>query len=111
MGAFRPNVAAPVDKFALPFEQMILPARNLKEQNWNSYRVYKNATEFVTVEGEAAYEAIAKSGVAKPLRVVRTMKEVGDILTSIDLLEQTEGAKPDVEKVPDNGIIAPPSVA
>ena len=95
----------------LAFGSIVLPARHLKEQNWNTYRVYKNEKEFVTIEGEAAYDAIAKSGIPKPLRVIRAMKELGDVLTDVELLAQTDiTPKPPME-IPKSGVIPPPAPA
>ena len=113
MGVFHPIITSSMEKIVLPFGEITLPARHLKEQNWNSYRIYKSETEFVTIEGEAAYDAIAKSGVPNPLRVVRAMKELGDVLTSVQLLEQTDNIQAVVEEVSksSSGIIAPPAVA
>lgn len=110
MQAFRAPVQEVREAVVLPFAPIHLPHKNLKEQNWNSYRVYKNAKEFVTVEGEAAYDAIAKSGVEHPVKVVRTMKELSDVLSTRFFQEQMEGvaAEKGVVTVPKSGIIDPP---
>ena len=109
--ALHPATGLGTEKPNLPFDDMPLPARLLKEQNWNSYRVYKNEKEFVTIEGEAAYDAIAKSGIPKPFRVVRTMKELGDVLTSVELLEKTDHGTAALAEIPKSGLIPPPTVA
>lgn len=93
-----------------PFTEIVLPERHLKETNWNNYHIYKNATEFVKVEADAAYEAIAKSGIARPFKVVRAMKEVGDVLTVNNMAEQLEATQVKPEELPKNSIIEPPSV-
>jgi hypothetical protein len=93
-----------------PFEQITLPERHLKETNWNNYNIYKSASEFITVEAEAAYEAIAKSGILRPFKVVRAMKEVGDVLTAQNMAETLQvDIKEKQDKVPENGIIDPPN--
>lgn len=90
------------------FSEIALPERCLKETNWNNYHIYKNATEFVKVEADAAYEAIAKSGIARPFKVVRAMKEVGDVLTVQNMAEQLEVIHEKQEEFPKNSIIEPP---
>lgn len=94
-----------------PFAEIVLPERCLKETNWNNYHIYKNATEFVKIEADAAYEAIAKSGIARPFKVVRAMKEVGSVLTAQNMAEQLEVSHERHEEIPSNSIIDPPSVA
>jgi hypothetical protein len=91
-----------------PFAEIVLPERQLKETNWNNYHIYKNATEFVKVEADAVYEAIAKSGIARPFKVVRAMKEVGSVLTVENMAEQLEASHSKHEELPKNSIIAPP---
>lgn len=94
-----------------PFAEIVLPERCLKETNWNNYHIYKNAKEFVKVEADAAYEAIAKSGIARPFKVIRAMKEVGDVLTVSNMAEQLQVSHDKPEEIPRNSIIEPPSVA
>ncbi len=92
-----------------PFDSIPLPERHLKETNWNNYHIYSSPTEFVKVEANAAYEAIAKSGITRPLKVIRAMKEVGDILTFKNMAETLEAdVKEQPEKLAENGIIEPP---
>lgn len=83
----------------MEFEPIILPLRVISEEAVQGYRVYKNPTEFVTVDAAMAAEAIEKSGVSNPFRVVRAELEVSDVLgpellKSIDkpLSQSTEGA-------------------
>jgi hypothetical protein len=108
--AYMQAVEARVTKPEKPFAEILLPERCLKETNWNNYHIYKNATEFVKVEADAAYEAIAKSGIARPFKVVRAMKEVGSVLTVNNMAEQLHAIHDKPEEIPQNSIIAPPSV-
>lgn len=92
------------------FLEVTLPVRHLKERNWNSYRVYSSRDEFVEVEGEAVYDALAKSGVRRPYKIIRSMRELGSVLTQKFFTD--EGADPVIaapSEVPQSGIIAPPT--
>jgi hypothetical protein len=109
--AYMQAMEARVAKPEKPFAEILLPERQLKETNWNNYYIYKNATEFVKVEADAAYEAIAKSGIARPFKVVRAMKAVGDVLTVSNMAEQLEVIQEKPEEIPKNSIIEPPRVA
>ena len=110
IGAYMQAIAAREIKVEKPFSPIVLPERHLKENNWNRYHIYKSRTEFVTIEADAAYEAIAKSGVARPFKVIRAMKEVGDVLTVNNMEEQLEPTHEKPEELPQSGIIEPPSV-
>ena len=109
MGEVHSLLSEPVD---LPFDDIPFPALHLKEQNWNSYRVYKTETEFVTVEGEAAYDALAKSGIAKPVKMIRTLKTLGNVLNNQYFQESFADISLHVPpEIPKSGLIAPPSAA
>lgn len=95
---------------ATGFKEAHLPERHLKESNWNLYRVYKNREEFVEVEGEAVYDALAKSGVTRPFKIIRAMKELGSVLTPTFLAEDTEPHETAPKsEIPQNGVIDPPA--
>lgn len=64
----------------MEFEPINLPLRMLSTEALRGYRVYRNPAEFVTVEASMAAEAIEKSGVANPFKVVRAELEVKDVL-------------------------------
>ncbi|NDF12521.1 MAG: hypothetical protein EB060_06910 [Proteobacteria bacterium] len=60
---------------AVEFKKKILSPQEIR-----GYRVYTSATEFVLVEAPAAREAIEKSGVKKPVRVVRAEHDLGKVV-------------------------------
>ncbi len=64
------------------FEMLELPRRVISDAAVTGYRVYTSASEFVMIEAALASEAIAKSGIEKPYKVVRTALEIGTVLES-----------------------------
>lgn len=115
MMIFRPfcdHKPAGSGKVACNFQDVPLPSRKMKEKSWNSYRVYKDKKEFVEVEGESVYEALTKSEVKHPYKIVRALKELGSVLDKqffLDELEAPEGIAK--SEVPENGVIEPPTSA
>lgn len=56
---------------AEPFETLPMPRKDIPQPASGSYRVYKNAKEFVVVEAGSALEALQVSGVQTPHKIER----------------------------------------
>ncbi len=61
------------------FAALHFPHKKL-EQGSNGYKIYKDAKEFVMAEGQSAAEALEKSGVANPYKIVRASRESNSII-------------------------------
>ncbi len=90
--------AGPPDPPFLPVE---FPEKHIKKEIYQSYRVYKNEKEFVTVEAQTASQAIELSKVEKPYKVIKSDCALGTILeesviakegTNNPALQQTSAA-------------------
>lgn len=61
------------------FKEFNLPHKKL-EQGGNGYKIYKDAKEFVMAEGQSAAEALEKSGVTNPYKIIRASREFQSII-------------------------------
>ncbi len=57
---------------AQKFTKLPLQEKKKEDIGEGQYRIYKNKTEFVTVEATFAAEAIEKSGIKDPYRVTNS---------------------------------------
>lgn len=57
------------------FAPLVLPLSHVKEGLENNYKVYATSGEVVTVEASSAAEAMEKSGIRRPLRIVSIAHE------------------------------------
>ena len=71
------------------FKELEVARMQLITGSSSQYQVYKDSKEFVLVEAETASEAITKSGVNKPQKVVHIVHELTK-LTGIDKLSKIE---------------------
>ncbi len=76
------------------FTQILYPRRELVV-GMGVYRVYKTPKEFVTVEAENVSDAITKSEIPVPVKVVRAASEIGYLIQSGYIAE----AKDDIAHV------------
>ncbi|MCP5362336.1 MAG: hypothetical protein H6908_06880 [Hyphomicrobiales bacterium] len=75
-GAFTPGMGDAKEFFALE-----LPLKDIPSEVKQGYRVYSSAKEFVTVQAGHAQEAITKSGIERPYRVMRADFALGHIIS------------------------------
>jgi len=68
------------------FKGLHFPHKKL-EQGANGYKIYKDAKEFVMAEGESAAEALEKSGVTNPYKIVRANRESSCIIAGCLLVD------------------------
>lgn len=82
---------------AKEFMDIALKQKKFKDEYMQGYHVYKDAQEFVLVEADAATEAIEKSGVNKPYKVVRSSQDVGAVIAALffeDIANENAEATP-----------------
>jgi|GEM_PF-4126767 len=88
----------------MDFAPLVLPVSSVTEGLENSYKIISMSGEVVSVEAGSAAEAIEKSGVARPLRVISVAQEQMRMMAR-NLLhpeEKTVSTNIDLEKyVPD----------
>lgn len=111
----KPNIFTPVID-AIPhaeiavFHDIQFPIRHSKQGQSTAYRVYrsKDKNDFIEVEGQAAYDVLAKCGVNKPYRVIKAKSEVSTILSLNELTIPEHSVE--LPKPSDlNAIIEPPA--
>ena len=57
-----------------------------------TYRVFKNKTEYIDIEASTAHEAIVKSAIANPYKVVKIVVDLFDFV-DVDMLKKNEEEK------------------
>jgi hypothetical protein len=68
------------------FNILSVPAMERKNKGSKRYHVYKNATEFEEVEASTAQEALRKSGIETPNKLLITNLRIDDIMKQGDLI-------------------------
>lgn len=80
------------------FSGYSLPHKEVAEKKIRGYKIFKNSKEFVIVEAYTAAEAIEKSGLTNPAKMVRLGTSLGNILSEnvfdSKILEQNNNNKP-----------------
>lgn len=79
----------------LPFTRLVLPKRKISEVNSVGYKVYKDRDNFVVVAATLASEAIEKSGIINPYKVVRLGTDVKTIIDNSALITPAPAASPE----------------
>ncbi len=85
-----------VNKFA-PID---FPHRHLTDKCARNYRVYKDAKEYISIEALTAKEAIEKSGIESPYRVIREKSEIGEVISPEYIIKDDNNARTTNEPVP-----------
>jgi hypothetical protein len=76
-----------LDELFAPLQVM---KKKLASSDKSAYRVYKTASEFVTVEAETALEAFRASEVKNPVRIVREIRFMERMVEQSGLVESAE---------------------
>jgi len=63
------------------FKSIKLPKRSLSGAKAVGYKVYKAPGDFVMIDAETATEALQKSGIIKPFKVVRASAEGSGVIS------------------------------
>jgi hypothetical protein len=72
------------------FDGLAVPKMHLNSKpDVRAYRVYSTHDEFVVVDADAAHEAIEKSGIEHPLRIINVSQALGLVLDD-DMLESSD---------------------
>ncbi|MFW0777014.1 MAG: hypothetical protein ACN2B6_04770 [Rickettsiales bacterium] len=81
------------------FEELPMPRKDVAQLSMGSYRIYKNAKEFVTVQASSAIEALQTSGVKSAYKIERDSFDHTKILGASDWgdskTEQPKESTPD----------------
>lgn len=78
-----------------PFEALPMPRKDIPQPASGSYKVYKNAKEFVVVEAGSALEALQVSGVPLAYKIER---ESIDSIRVLGFTDWAQEPKPEVAK-------------
>lgn len=73
IGSLRPKVENRFSAIA-PLRKEIIEAKI------RGYKVFKNSEDFVVIQADTASQAVEKSGISRPFRVVRLGSELGTVL-------------------------------
>lgn len=72
-----------------PITHIDFPQKKLPDSMHRTYHVYKSPAEFVEVEALTASEAIEKSGVKNPVKIKRSHVDLGPIIDSKIIVDDT----------------------
>lgn len=80
-----------------PFIPLELPKSHLLEGEMQVYRVVDMAGKIVSVQAASAHEAIEKSGISKPLKVVSGVSEKNKLLKKHVLVPEGKSVQTDID--------------
>lgn len=67
------------------FETFNIPSMRFRNRSDRRYLVYKNASEYMEVEANNAQDAIDKSGVIQPFKVVHVVRNLKGVINQVAL--------------------------
>ncbi len=95
------------------FGELKYPKRGFKEKNEaTTYRIYKNKKDFILVEANTALEAIRKSEITTPFKVVKYSKlnETAIPTSVLDELQDIDEDSSSASSIPNNIVDVSPMI-
>lgn len=91
---YEPNIGITMPR-KNEFSHLNVPILKVKGKDESHYLVFRDAKDFVKVEAETITEALAKSGIEKPYKVVHTVFDLNKVMDESMLLrENTDATTP-----------------